>query len=202
MFICAYIPKASQSKPTPIQTPTLSLSSAQKSPHGRGPRTPRRVEATKLSAVDDSLGPLGPLGDNASTLQEEAPTPISKEQSLPTRNARHTPSPSESKMSSSMMDSVDLGDDTESTGARPRYPPPVQPPPSGVENARRQTQPSVSIEQAAKPSFDITVGDPHKVGDLTSSHIVYQVRTKVGFTCQVWLPHRILTFITDIFQSI
>jgi sorting nexin-1/2 len=36
----------------------------------------------------------------------------------------------------------------------------------------------MSVEQAAKPSFDISVGDPHKVGDLTSSHIVYQVRTK------------------------
>ena len=36
----------------------------------------------------------------------------------------------------------------------------------------------MSVEQAAKPNFDITVGDPHKVGDLTSSHIVYQVRTK------------------------
>lgn len=47
------------------------------------------------------------------------------------------------------------------------------------ESQKRQTQPSVSIEQAARPSFDITVGDPHKIGDLTSSHIVYQVRTKV-----------------------
>ena len=37
----------------------------------------------------------------------------------------------------------------------------------------------MSVEQAAKPSFDISVGDPHKVGDLTSSHIVYQVTTKV-----------------------
>ena len=36
----------------------------------------------------------------------------------------------------------------------------------------------MSIEQAAKPTFNITVGDPHKVGDMTSSHIVYQVRTK------------------------
>ncbi|KAK5087968.1 Vacuolar protein sorting-associated protein vps5 [Lithohypha guttulata] len=36
----------------------------------------------------------------------------------------------------------------------------------------------MSVEQAAKPSFDISVGDPHKVGDLTSSHIVYQVRTR------------------------
>jgi sorting nexin-1/2 len=34
--------------------------------------------------------------------------------------------------------------------------------------------------QPAKPIFDIQVGDPHKVGDLTSAHTVYQVRTKVG----------------------
>ena len=44
---------------------------------------------------------------------------------------------------------------------------------------KRQTQPSMSVEEAAKPTFDISVGDPHKVGDLTSSHIVYQIRTKV-----------------------
>lgn len=49
------------------------------------------------------------------------------------------------------------------------------PGPSGV----RPNQPSMSVEQAAKPTFDILVGDPHKVGDFTSSHVVYQVRTKV-----------------------
>ena len=150
---------------------------------GRGPktpRTPRRVEAhtTRLEAVDDSLGPLGPLGDNAPMRSEPAPVPPSKEQSLPTRTRQST-APADSR---SMMDSVDLGDDGDSTAPRPRHPPPVQPPSSGIENSRRQTQPSVSIEQAAKPSFDITVGDPHKVGDLTSSHIVYQVRTKVGIS--------------------
>lgn len=71
---------------------------------------------------------------------------------------------------------MDLSDDVEpSTG--PRIPPPVQAPlPTAI---KRDTQPSVSVEQAAKPTFDITVGDPHKVGDLTSSHIVYLVRTKV-----------------------
>lgn len=37
----------------------------------------------------------------------------------------------------------------------------------------------MSVEQAAKPTFYITVGDPHKVGDITNSHIVYQVQTKV-----------------------
>lgn len=77
-----------------------------------------------------------------------------------------------------MMESVNL-EEGERDG-RPRIPPPVQPATS--EGPRRQTQPSVSVEQAAKPSFDISVGDPHKVGDLTSSHTVYQVRTKVCTT--------------------
>jgi len=76
------------------------------------------------------------------------------------------------------MDSVDLDDEDEtpaSTG--PRVPPPVQPPANAAP--QRQTQPSVSVEQAAKPSFNIYVGDPHKVGDLTSSHTEYSVTTKV-----------------------
>lgn len=76
------------------------------------------------------------------------------------------------------MDSVNLNDDAESTSLKPRVPPPVQPP--GSEGPRRQTQPSVSVEQAAKPTFEITVGDAHKVGDLTSSHTVYSVRTRVS----------------------
>jgi sorting nexin-1/2 len=80
-----------------------------------------------------------------------------------------------------MLDPVS-GDEDDARSPGPRIPPPVQP--SQGAQVRRETQPSVSIEQAAKPSFDITVGDPHKVGDLTSSHIVYLVRTKVwkGFT--------------------
>lgn len=79
-----------------------------------------------------------------------------------------------------MLDSVDLGDDGASVNSRARYTGQGQPPPGAIDSPRRQTQPSVSIEQAARPSFDITVGDPHKVGDLTSSHIVYQVRTKTS----------------------
>jgi sorting nexin-1/2 len=78
-----------------------------------------------------------------------------------------------------MLDPVD-GDEDDGRITGPRIPPPVQPSPGAP--VRRDTQPSVSIEQAAKPSFDITVGDPHKVGDLTSSHIVYLVRTKVRNT--------------------
>ena len=73
--------------------------------------------------------------------------------------------------------SPDFDDILDTTG-RPRQAPPVQP--AQGPPVQRTTQPSVSVEQAAKPTFDITVGDPHKVGDLTSSHIVYQVRTRVS----------------------
>lgn len=82
------------------------------------------------------------------------------------------------------MDSVDLEDDAE-VASRAKGPPPVQPPSAAAGGPARQTQPSMSVEQAAKPTFNITVGDPHKVGDLTSSHIVYQVRTRVGYNKSV-----------------
>lgn len=75
-----------------------------------------------------------------------------------------------------MLDSIDLNDDRQQS-LGPRQPPPV--PPSPGTPVRRDTHPSISVEQAAKPTFEILVGDPHKVGDLTSSHIEYQVRTKV-----------------------
>jgi len=89
-----------------------------------------------------------------------------------------------------MLDSVNLDDDDDAPiAAGPRIPPPVQPPTNNAP--ARQTQPSVSVEQAAKPTFHITVGDPHKVGDLTSSHTEYSVITKVGCSLQdvpqVWI---------------
>lgn len=69
-------------------------------------------------------------------------------------------------------------DENDAEGPRgPRAPPPVDA--ATPSNLRSSTQPSVSVEQASKPTFHITVGDPHKVGDLTSSHIVYSVRTRV-----------------------
>ncbi len=134
------------------------------------------LQAKRLEAVDDSLGPLGPLGDNFGGEASQAdlpPAPPHKEKSA-NLNVRQTATTPQSPMSKSMMDSVDLEDDAESS-PRARAPPVKQP-----EGARKQTQRSMSVEQAAKPTFDITVGDPHKVGDLTSSHIVYQVRTKVN----------------------
>ncbi|KAL8733841.1 MAG: hypothetical protein Q9166_001829 [cf. Caloplaca sp. 2 TL-2023] len=176
-------PEAPQSSSKAAQDPKLTSTSSPRSPSGRGSRTPRRLgaQATRLEAIDDSLGPLGPLGDNASNQPEpeEPPVPPSKEQSLSLRNVRQAPSTSSSAMGRSIMESVDLADDS-SVSSKTMYPGHGQPSPGGIENARRQTQQSVSIEQAARPSFGITVGDPHKVGDLTSSHIVYQVRTKTS----------------------
>lgn len=135
-------------------------------------------QATRLEAVDDSLGPLGPLGDNAPEPEaDQPPAPPHKEQPI-SRTLRPGTATSQSSMSRSVMDSVNLDDDAELSSSKPRYPPPVQPPANNA--SKRQIQPSVSVEQAAKPSFEISVGDPHKVGDLTSSHTVYQVRTKVG----------------------
>jgi sorting nexin-1/2 len=137
------------------------------------------TQVAKLEALDDSLGPLGPLGDNGiATLQTDYPPALPQKEQTVTHNVRQpTLALSQSTVSRSTMDTVDLDEDVERSG-KPRIPPPVQPPQGSP--IRRDTQPSVSIEQAAKPSFDITVGDPHKVGDLTSSHIVYQVRTKVS----------------------
>ncbi|KAL9104215.1 MAG: hypothetical protein Q9163_000815 [Psora crenata] len=163
------------------QSPSISAATpSPKTPTSRGPRVAKKVAlpATRLEPVNDSLGPLGPLGQDTTVSEpEQPPVPPLKEQSLPVRNARqalpHSP------MGRNMLDSSDVGDDDRSSmSSRQRHHTQVQPPPGGLENVRRQNQPSVSIEQASRPSFGITVGDPHKVGDLTSSHIVYQVRTK------------------------
>lgn len=179
--------EAQKIKPTPSN---LSSSNPPRSPAGRGPRTPRtprraELQPTRLEALDGGQGPLGPLGEE-SLAPDTGPTPPLKEQNLPTRTNQQ-PRGRAPNAGAGAGAGVETG---AGAAARPdtfgadapqnlrRGPPPVRPPPSVLEN-RRQAQPSVSVEQAAKPSFSITVGDPHKVGDLTSSHIVYQVGTKV-----------------------
>lgn len=146
-------------------------------PTRRAPRGTRKIsaQATRLEAVDNTVDPLGPLGEPPSETTpttDEAPAPPQKEP-FAARGARPLSSPSQAS-SGGMGDSVNPDEDVGGF----RGPPPVQLP-VDAEGTKRQSQPSVSVEQAAKPTFDINVGDPHKVGDLTSSHIVYQVRTKV-----------------------
>ncbi|KAE8328283.1 Vps5 C terminal like-domain-containing protein [Aspergillus sergii] len=160
------------------QSSQQTTSTGPRSPVRRGPRGIRKISAhaTKLEAVDDTLDPLGPLGDKADETSpaavDQAPVPPQKE-AFAGRNVRPTSSASQTSSGAGMVDSVNLEED----GAGFRNPPPVQPP-SDADSSKRQSEPSISIEKAAKPTFEITVGDPHKVGDLTSSHIVYQVRTK------------------------
>lgn len=133
---------------------------------------------------DDPLGPLGPLGEDVATPDtqaDEPPAPPRKEQMV----VRTTMPPPSQQQSSRRPDPhrVDDEDDNDNDNENefirhsgPRQPPPVAPAqPSPI---RASAQPHVSIEEAAKPIFHIEVGDPHKVGDLTSSHIVYTVRTK------------------------
>ncbi|KAH9995864.1 Vps5-domain-containing protein [Xylariaceae sp. FL0662B] len=149
-----------------------------KSPTGRGPRGPVRrlvAQPTKLEAVDDPLGPLGPLAANAApgvdSQADEPPVPPQKEQMV-----IRTTMPQPAQRRAGPADPHRIEDDDYEKPSGLRAPPPVQAAqPSPV---RATGQPSVSIEHAAKPNFHITVGDPHKVGDLTSSHIVYSVRTK------------------------
>jgi hypothetical protein len=121
------------------------------------------------------MDPLGPLGDSftPSTHQEEAllSPPVAQAQGP-------APVVSSSASLKTLRGSVNIDEDDElPSSSKARVPPPVQPP--APDSPLRQTQPSVSIVEAAKPSFHIIVGDPHKVGDLTTAHTEYQVTTKV-----------------------
>jgi sorting nexin-1/2 len=154
---------------TPAAVSQATPAKVKSTPSKTRPSRRFATQSTTLESLDDSLGPLGPLGQSSSeaaTPTEERPAPPQKE--LATRNA-----PPAGPTESSTLD------DHTSSIASGRAPPPVQPAPV-ADASRRQMQPSVSIEQAAKPSFNINVGDPHKVGDLTSSHTVYQVHTKTS----------------------
>jgi sorting nexin-1/2 len=171
-------PSEADALAAPKETSASSAPIAAAGPRSPATRGPRRrqygTQSTKLEAVDDPLGPLGaaaPPGGPGSA----PPAPPQKE---PTAARHSRPAPDASTPSlSGLMDSVDLdGDDEQPRSQAARAPPPVQVPAHAV--APRQTQPSVSVEQAAKPSFAIYVGDPHKVGDLTSSHTEYSVTTK------------------------
>jgi len=178
------------------QASAATAKSAASSSSARPSRlTPRRLVAqpTRLQAVeDDPLGPLGasassdaaagPAAGGAGAAAESPPAPPLKEQ-LPLRTTLPQ-SPAASSHRRGPADPHQIDDDDDGEGgfdgaaARgPRVPPPVvaaQPSP-----VRTTARPSVSVEQAAKPSFHIVVGDPHKVGGATSSHIEYSVRTKV-----------------------
>ncbi|KAI1463423.1 Vps5-domain-containing protein [Daldinia caldariorum] len=167
----------SSAKTQDAETSQQSQSSvkASASRPSRGPVRRLVAQPTKLEAVDDPLGPLGPLGattgPSADAQVDEPPAPPQKEQMV-----IRTTMPPLAQKRSGPADPHHIDDEEFDRPLGPRAPPPVQA--AQPTPVRPTSQPSVSIEQAAKPSFHITVGDPHKVGDLTSSHIVYSVRTQ------------------------
>lgn len=166
-------PKSPQASTGPAATTTAASSS-------RPSRGPRRLVAqpTRLEAVEDPLGPLSASTADENGGNESPPVPPQKEQMV----IRTTMSPHQQQHQQPRrpLDPHQIDDnlsDVASPGG-PRAPPPVEAGiPTGVKS---NVAPSVSIEQAAKPTFHISVGDPVKIGDLTSSHIVYSVRTQVS----------------------
>lgn len=170
--------QASQSATSQNEAPSSSSQPAA-SPTPRPSRGPRRLIAqpTRLEVVEDPLGPLSGARDAA------PPVPPQKEQMVIRTTMPHQQPPRRP------TDLHDVDDAVFESPKGPRAPPPVDAARPSI--LRSNTQPSVSVEQAAKPTFQITVGDPVKIGDLTSSHIVYSVRTKVGLCralCRIRRP--------------
>ncbi|KAF4466673.1 hypothetical protein FALBO_6463 [Fusarium albosuccineum] len=162
--------QASQPEASASQSSTAAPSTSSAPRPSRGPR--RLVaQPTRLEAVDDPLGPLGAVSDDNAAAQDAPPVPPQKEQMVV-----RTTMPQPQQQQRRPADPHHIEDEEFDGPKVPRAPPPVEA--AQPSTVRTSTQPSVSVEQAAKPTFQITVGDPHKVGDLTSSHIVYSVRTK------------------------
>lgn len=145
------------------------------------PRRPGR-QVIRAEVVDDPLGPLGPLGGDSEpstpgvtspltqSLMENPPMPPVKEAG----GSSQTGSVSGPSRPHTMEGLEDRdGEAGNSSGG-----------PSGAPQ-EQQLQPV-----AQKPKFEISIGDPHKVGDLTSAHTVYQVRTKVGVINCAGMPAR------------
>lgn len=173
-------PSAGTKAETSVRDPLPSASAApKKTPGGRAGRGGRRqaTQPVRLEAVDDSLGPLGPLGveSQSSEAQEEDPPALPRKERQIQRNEASVSSPPPSR---GRRQPASPNDEPDEPYPRARVAAqPVQP--ASPDGPQRQPHPSMSIEQASKPSFNISVGDPHKVGDLTGSHTVYQVRTRV-----------------------
>lgn len=166
-------------QPSPVQqskpaSSPSSVSGAKPAPVKSRPnrRHGNLTQSTVLESIDDSMGPLGPLGMEP-VEEPSAPIPPVKELASRPRQSQSGGRPS---TGTSSLHSNDYDDSTSSPTNGTRAPPPVQPP--QFDNRMRQPQPSMSVEQASKPTFNITVGDPHTVGNATNSHTVYSVITK------------------------
>jgi sorting nexin-1/2 len=146
----------------------------------RAPRRPGR-HFVQAEAISDDLGPLGPLGDNINESSEPSTSLPSSSQELPPQPPVKEASPHASRTGTSIagaprmhdiLESVSLGDEDDETIRRQ----------IGSSFGQQRSGGGTATEMqsaAAKPLFEVHVGDPHKVGDITTAHTVYNVHTKV-----------------------
>jgi sorting nexin-1/2 len=165
-------------------------------PARRPVRRPAR-QVVRAEVIDDDLGPLGPLGDSLNESSEPStpqpsmgsgggpevpPQPPIKESSPHALRVGGSPTIPTRGAIRDVMDHAALGegdDDYASQGMQ------IGGTLSGLMHSQRggETAPPTELQPPpVKPVFEISVGDPHKVGDITSAHTVYQVRTRVRVT--------------------
>lgn len=145
------------------QSPTSSPAAA--GGRKKGPRTPirkprsRRITQEVEVEQDLESNPLGPLGANNNNEEEEQQQDL---QDVPL-NAPSVPVPE--RISESIDEQISQKFSSLKTS----------------EEQASSSSPAINAGgNESLASFDITVGDPIKVGDITSSHTVYTVHTKTS----------------------
>ena len=158
---------STQQRQTSTSTPRTPSSTKQPSPitSRRRPTGSRLGQSviSKLEDLDLESDPLGPLGETSPETVAPPPPPA-KDDSPSTRTPRQPPT-TFAEIKSDFVETPRLA---ETRPTQPQAPP-------GVSR-----QLSMPLEQAAQPpTFNITVGDPTTIGNITGSHTEYKVRTRV-----------------------
>lgn len=174
--------KDGTSDASPTKRPPLNLKSSQFKVH-RGRRYPsltvvnqlqRQTEKNAQAPVDNPLGPLGdPVGSNDNN---ETDTPVNKADQLV-------------QESNAPLYNIEKSSDKESShqGLRPQHK-------SQSDDGPSKTPPEEhSEEDNTNNALEISVGDPIKIGDITTAHIVYTIKTKNLNPKSSHFPHDIST---------
>lgn len=130
-------------------------------------------KSTSQEDNQDALGPLGLEDDTESKIEDlESPADkllkaadaplfeINRTPLSPLKNARPESQPSDPS-SAAIPDAITSGSESQNSQQKLEQ--------SKIQLKQQQKEPAINL--------DISVGDPIKVGDLTSAHIVYSVRT-------------------------
>lgn len=157
--IASVASKLEQTAPSQAETLSRSTKDSKGSPikrSGGGGRKPIRASAitSRLQTLDLESDPLGPLGSE--NIEDSSPMPPPKEEQ--SGNVQIALPADRTIAGASQV----AGSQSETT----------------LSSETEARTPSIPLQQAANPSFSINVGDPTKIGDLTSAHTVYKVSTK------------------------